>query len=154
MINIYIYYNKKDDIDYTINFLNSFFDINIKLDKNIILNEFNRYQYIKGYKIYEKNSIDKILDFTYYKSVYCINKNTNLKKGYFSVYVKWFDNYVIMNEIYTNKKIKLFVPSDLLSFIVINDILSLEIIKKEKSVWCILNILDFYPNGLNINTYR
>ncbi|WP_250278548.1 hypothetical protein [[Clostridium] colinum] len=152
LINVYLFYNQKDRVDEIVKFFNNFLDIDIELDEKIILNEINRCNYIKNYKSSKCFSNNKIVDFNNYKKSYLKNKE-NYKNGIFLVYTKWFDNYLIMNNIYTNKKIKLYVPNDILKYIMINDILSLELIKDEKSFWRILNILDFYPNWLEINTY-
>ena len=143
LINIFLYYNKHN-IKNTILFLNNFFNINIKIDKNVILNEITRQHYIKNYNI---NKHSNIINFNSYKNKY-------KKIGYFIVYLKWFDNYIILKDIHTNKIFKLCLSNDIINYIMINDILKLEIIKKEKSFWQMLNLLEFYPNKLEFNLKR
>ena len=143
LINIFLYYNKNSNIYDIVNVLNNIFNIEIKIDNNVVLNELKRYNFIKNYKL-TKN---KILNFYMYKY-------EKIKKGYFIVYLKWFDNYIILKDIYSNKILKLYLDNDLIEYIMIGDILKLTIVKDKKSYWQILNILDFYQDKLNYNLYR
>ena len=140
LLTIYIVYNGKDKIYNTISFLNKFFNVDIKLDKVFILNEINRYNKIKKCTLSKNN-------------IFYFNKNTKYKDN-FIVYTKWFDNFIIIKSLSNNKILKLYVPNDIIKYIFINDVFYLEIIKKHKSFWSILNILDFYPNGLKHHTYN
>ncbi len=139
LLNIYLIYNGKENINKNIHLLTQFFNFNIKVDKVFIVNEIKRYNYIKNFKKY--NNI-----------VYLYNQS-NIITDKFYIYSKWFNNFIILKSKYTNKLFKVYMPNEIIKYININDMLHLKIAKNNKSFWNILDIIDFYPNGLKSNEF-
>lgn len=152
LITVYIILNGKNKLNSNISFFNKFFNFDININKKFIISEINRHNHILNYN-FSKSYNNKIVKINEYKKYVFNNKPKLLKTGYFSIYSKWFNNYVLIIDLSTQHFFKLYLPNNLIDKLFNNDILKLEILKKEKPFWTISKIIDFYPNSLNNYTY-
>lgn len=152
LISVYIILDGKNKLNSNIKFFNKFFNFDINVNRKFIINEINRQNHILNYN-FSKSYNNKIVNFNEYKKYIFNSKSKLLKIGYFSIYNKWFNNYVLIRDLDTQNFFKLYLPNNLIDKLFTNDILKLEILKKEKPFWTISKIIDFYPNSLNNYTY-
>lgn len=143
----------ENELNDSLDFFNKFIELDIKINKQFIINEINRRNYIMNYDFYSQFNNEKIIKFNDYKNYFNKNKKKCFKIGYFSIYSKWFDNYIIIKDLYSGNILKVYVDNNILDKIFNNDILKLEIYKKEKAFWNVFKVLEFYPNRLNTHIY-
>lgn len=124
------------------NFLQPFLN-NIDIDDKYIDSELKRCSYIKNYVSYKETKIIKIAN-------YQKNYKSYINKGEFIIFSNWFNNFFIIKNTHSQKCYKVFFPDEILNKIYINDVISLELVKKDKHFWQIQKIIDFYPKGSNL----